>query len=135
MENPLASEKVSVNLSVGDLARVDLLVESGSFTNRSDFIQSAVRQALVARKGDIEAAILEQKKAKGTEITVGILSLPLAYFKKLLAKNEKVSLCVYGLLVLPADLSLDLMKKTMSSVKVRGLTSSSKEIKQFYGLK
>ena len=40
------SEKVSVNMNVGTLSQIDVLVDLGYYSNRSDFINQAVRQAI-----------------------------------------------------------------------------------------
>ena len=43
MEN---NEKVSVNMNIGTLSQIDLLVDQGFYSNRSDFINQAVREYL-----------------------------------------------------------------------------------------
>src|SRR5690242_7021224 len=85
------SEKLTVNLGHVDLGRIDLLVNEGFYSTRSDFIRTAVRQHLltytatvqdtVARKtlrlglhhisrADIDAAI-----ASGTPLHIRVLGL------------------------------------------------------------
>ncbi|HLO99545.1 MAG TPA: hypothetical protein VK171_13200 [Fimbriimonas sp.] len=40
------SEKVSINCGVVDLGQIDLLVEQGLYSNRSDFFRTAIRNQL-----------------------------------------------------------------------------------------
>jgi Arc/MetJ-type ribon-helix-helix transcriptional regulator len=43
------SEKITINLGYVDLGRVDLLVQEGFYSNRSDFIRTAIRNQLAAQ--------------------------------------------------------------------------------------
>ncbi|NIV38426.1 MAG: CopG family transcriptional regulator, partial [Anaerolineae bacterium] len=40
------TEKITINLSVVDLGHVDLLVEQGLYSSRSDLIRTAIRNQL-----------------------------------------------------------------------------------------
>ena len=42
------AEKITINLSIIDLGQIDLLVREGFYTNRTDFIRTAVRNQLSA---------------------------------------------------------------------------------------
>ena len=42
------SEKLTLNLGYVDLGHIDLLVRDGFYSNRSDFIRTAIRNQLVA---------------------------------------------------------------------------------------
>ena len=54
------SEKVSVNMNIATLSQIDLLVDKGYYSNRSDFINQAVRQALNEKKSVIEEMSKQQ---------------------------------------------------------------------------
>ena len=43
------SEKITINLGYVDLGRIDLLVQEGFYSNRSDFIRTAIRNQLTAQ--------------------------------------------------------------------------------------
>ena len=58
-----SSEKVSVNMNVGTLSRIDLLVDLGYYSNRSDFINQAVRQALDQKQSVIENEALRRRES------------------------------------------------------------------------
>ena len=51
---PERTEKITVNLGPVDLGRIDLLVQEGFFTNRTDFIRSAVRAQLARSESAIQ---------------------------------------------------------------------------------
>ena len=63
------SEKVSVNMNVGSLSQIDLLVDLGYYSNRSDFINQAVRQALDKKQSIIENETLRQRNYNGDWFT------------------------------------------------------------------
>ena len=71
------TEKVSVNIGLVDLGQIDLLVEQGFYTNRTDFIRTAVRDLLHAR-GDIV-----QQQLKSRVMVLGVLSYGRAALEKL----------------------------------------------------
>src|ERR1700675_1528791 len=43
------TEKITINLGLGDLGQIDLLVQEGFYTNRTDFIRTAIRTQLATR--------------------------------------------------------------------------------------
>jgi len=43
------TEKITINLGLVDLGQIDLLVQEGFYTNRTDFIRTAIRTQLAAR--------------------------------------------------------------------------------------
>ncbi|MFL6715539.1 MAG: CopG family transcriptional regulator, partial [Burkholderiaceae bacterium] len=42
------TEKVTINLGLVDLGQIDLLVQEGFYSNRTDLIRTAIRNQLVA---------------------------------------------------------------------------------------
>jgi Arc/MetJ-type ribon-helix-helix transcriptional regulator len=51
------SEKVTINLGYVDLGRIDLLVQEGFFSNRTDFIRSAIRNELGRQSAEVSRSI------------------------------------------------------------------------------
>src|SRR5687767_11097707 len=64
MENP-GTEKITVNLSPVDLGKIDLLVDQGMFSTRSDFLRNAVRRALDDKEAIIDAAAVRDAYSWG----------------------------------------------------------------------
>ena len=57
MSNENLSEKVSVNVNTSTLSQIDLLVDNGYYSNRSDFINQAVRELLREERSVIDGII------------------------------------------------------------------------------
>ena len=53
------SEKITLNLGYVDLGRIDLLVQEGFYSNRSDFIRTAIRKQLDTH-GDVVSKTVER---------------------------------------------------------------------------
>ena len=51
------SEKITINLGLIDLGQIDLLVSEGFFTNRTDFIRTAIRRQLESRSVAVETTV------------------------------------------------------------------------------
>ena len=63
------TEKITINLGLVDLGQIDLLVQEGFYTNRTDFIRTAIRSQLAIR-----GEALNQTVARRT-LTLGKLPL------------------------------------------------------------
>ena len=59
------TEKITINLGLVDLGQIDLLVQEGFYTNRTDFIRTAIRSQLATR-----GEALDQTAARRT-LTLG----------------------------------------------------------------
>ena len=62
------SEKITINLSVVDLGQVDLLVEQGFYSSRSDLIRAAIRSQL-----DAHAEVVAAGNGAQADLVVGVL--------------------------------------------------------------
>ena len=47
-EKAAETEKITINLGYVDLGQIDLLVQEGFYSNRTDFIRTAIRNQLAA---------------------------------------------------------------------------------------
>ncbi|RYZ82100.1 MAG: CopG family transcriptional regulator, partial [Moraxellaceae bacterium] len=88
---PGESEKITINLGFVDLGQIDLLVQEGFYSNRTDFIRTAIRNHLathgevvkqtVARKTfvlglqDFSRKQLEAVQAAGEQLHIQVLGL------------------------------------------------------------
>ena len=66
MGHPLESEKITINLGVIDLGQIDLLVGEGFYSNRTDFIRTAIRNQVAAH-----ADVVKQTVSRRT-LTLGL---------------------------------------------------------------
>ena len=124
------SEKVSVNMNVGTLSQIDLLVDLGYYSNRSDFINQAVRQALDKKQSIIENETLRQRNYNDDWFT-GIYVFTeeqLQHAKKI---GQKIKLSGYGLVVIDGKLD-DLAIETVESINVKGKLIASSKLKKYF---
>lgn len=136
MANQNYSEKVSVNINPSTLSNIDILVDNGYYSNRSDFINQAVRESLQKHQTTLDR-IIEQHtdKTSPNHWFVGICSLD----KKELEEAKKQSLIYsytgYGVLVIDQDIDEELLFSVIESIKVKGKVMSTLNVKKHYGLK
>src|SRR4051794_36041120 len=85
------TEKMTINVGVVDLGQVDLLVQEGFYSNRSDLVRTAVRNQLA-----LHADILKQTVARRT-LVVGLQHFTRADLERLVAAGERIQVQVVGL--------------------------------------
>jgi Arc/MetJ-type ribon-helix-helix transcriptional regulator len=114
------SEKLTINLGFVDLGSIDLLVRDGFYSNRSDFIRTAVRNQL--------ATHADTAKQAASRLT---LELGLRTFARqdLEAAGKKLNIRVLGLAVIDDDVTPDLARETIESITVLGALHASAEVK------
>ena len=59
------SEKITINLGHVDLGQIDLLVQEGFYSNRTDFIRTAIRNQLERHTDAVKQAVARQKVELG----------------------------------------------------------------------
>ena len=118
------TEKLTVNLSIMDLGQIDLLVEEGFYTNRTDMIRTAIRHEL-SRHDDI----IKQSTVR-LNMLVGVLVYTREGLERRLAKGEKLKIRVVGMLVIESDVPPELASATIESILILGSFRASKAVKQ-----
>ncbi|HSG24686.1 MAG TPA: hypothetical protein VLA32_01110 [Anaerolineales bacterium] len=118
------TEKITINLGVVDLGKIDLLVEQGFFTNRTDFIRTAIRHHLDKHDTQLQETITRNNFA------VGIMIFTTSGLQKRLEKGEMLDIMVVGMLVLSEGITPELARNTINSIKVLGIFEASKEVKE-----
>jgi Arc/MetJ-type ribon-helix-helix transcriptional regulator len=108
------TEKMTVNLGVVDLGQVDLLVQEGFYSNRSDLIRTAVRNLLA-----VHADTLRQTVARRT-LMLGLQHLSRADLERAVAAGERLRIQVVGLARIADDVSPELAQAAIESVSVLG---------------
>lgn len=123
------SEKLTINLGVVELAQIDVLVEQGIFSNRSDLIRSAVRKELELHKDRMDISPITVSSKVSWTKTIGIMSISKKMLEKLARDNEKISLSIIGMLMVGSDVTTSLFEQTVENILVRGKIVASEEIK------
>lgn len=119
-------EKITINLSVVDLGKIDLLVEQGFYSNRTDFIKTAIRSQLGTHSKEIDQVVTEKS------YKIGIVNYNRKSLENLVNKNKMLDVKVIGMLVLDKDVDLELAKKVFSSLRVNGVFKANREVKEYF---
>ena len=128
-----SSEKVSVNMNIATLSQIDLLVDKGYYSNRSDFINQAVRQVLSEKQSIIEETGKQQKDLD-FDWFIGIMSLGREELLKAKENRVKINIKGYGLLCIDAELD-ELVIENVESITVRGKVKCSDKIKKHFSIR
>ena len=108
------TEKITINLGLVDIGQIDLLVQEGFYTNRTDFIRTAIRAQLATRAG-----ALDQSAARRT-LTLGSCHYTRSDLEQIRDTGQMVHIRVLGLASIAADVSPQLALATIGSVEVLG---------------
>jgi len=108
------TEKMTINLGVVDLGQIDLLVQEGFYSNRSDLVRTAVRNQLA-----VHAEVLKQTVARRT-LALGLLHYDRAALEQVQAAGETLRIQVVGLARIADDVSPELARATIASISVLG---------------
>lgn len=108
------TEKMTVNVGVVDLGHVDLLVQEGFYSNRSDLIRTALRNQLA-----LHADTVKQTVARRT-LTVGLQQFGRADLERVAASGQRLQIQVVGLARIADDVSPELARAAIDSVTVLG---------------
>jgi Arc/MetJ-type ribon-helix-helix transcriptional regulator len=123
MPKPPESEKLTINLGFVDLGSIDLLVRDGFYSNRSDFIRTAIRNQL-ARHGD-EA----RQAASRLTLELGLRTFTRRDLEAIKAAEERLRIRVLGLAVIADDVTPDLARATIESITVLGALHAPADVK------
>ena len=137
MANENLTEKVSVNINSSTLSTIDLLVDNGYYSNRSDFINQALRRELAQQQRTIDR-IMEQNTrtaASNDNWFVGLYGLDEGYISELHAQGRTITLRGYGVLSISGEVEPEMLYQVVKSISIKGRTIASDEIKKHYGLK
>ena len=127
------TEKVSVNMNIGTLSQIDLLVDLGYYSNRSDFINQSVRQALDQKQAVIENESSRQRE-NNSDWFIGIYAFSEEQLLRAKEKGKKIRLSGYGLVVVDERLE-DLALETIESIDIRGRIIASPRIRERFAKK
>jgi Arc/MetJ-type ribon-helix-helix transcriptional regulator len=117
------TEKITINLGVVDLGQIDLLVEQGFYSSRTDFIRTAIRNQLSTHAAEIKHATTHW------QLVLGSTHYDREKLEEIRAKGELLSIGVVGRLSLASDVTPELARATIKSLKVLGSLRASEEVK------
>src|SRR4026208_830097 len=101
------TEKITVNLGYVDLGRVDLVVQEGFYSNRTDFIRTAIRNQLTAHSDTLTKSI-----ARHT-LELGLRNYSRADLEAVRSAGELLHIKVVGLARIAPDVTTELVRATI----------------------
>ncbi len=117
------TEKITVNLGYVDLGHIDLLVQDGFYSNRTDFIRTAIRNQ-VERHADAAKQAVARKS-----LDLGLRHFTREDLEAARAAGRMLDIRVLGLASIAPDVSPDLARAAIASVSVLGALQASPAVK------
>ena len=117
------SEKITINLGYVDLGHIDLLVQESFYSNRTDFIRTAIRNLLATHREEVKQSIVRHT------LELGLRHYTRADLEAVKAAGEKLHIKVLELASCAPDVTPALALATIDSITVLGALHASKEIK------
>src|SRR5512140_3854866 len=93
------TEKITINLGPVDLGQIDLLVQEGFYSNRTDFIRTAIRNQLTTH-----AEAVKQTVARKT-LVLGLQHYTREDLEALRNRGQRAQIKVLGLASIAEDVS------------------------------
>jgi Arc/MetJ-type ribon-helix-helix transcriptional regulator len=118
------TEKLTINLGVVDLGQIDLLVQEGFYSNRTDLIRTAIRNQLVSHGEEVKRTVARRT------LVLGLQHLGRAELERAAASGQKLQIQVVGLARIADDVSPDLARATIQSVEVLGAFHASAAVRK-----
>lgn len=117
------TEKITVNLGYVDLGQVDLMVREGFYSNRADFIRTAIRNQL-----DRHADVVKQSTLRHS-LDLGLRNFSRADLEAVQRAGEMLQINVLGLATIAADVTPELARATIASIAVLGALHAPPAVK------
>ena len=117
------SEKITINLGYVDLGHMDLMVQDGFYSNRTDFIRTAIRNQL-----ERHAEVVKQSTARKS-LDLGLRNYSREDLEEARRAGQMLEINVLGLATIAADVTPELARATIASVVVLGALHASLEVK------
>jgi Arc/MetJ-type ribon-helix-helix transcriptional regulator len=117
------TEKITINLGFVDLGQVDLLVQEGFYSNRTDLIRTAIRNQL-ERHSDVT-----KRSVARNNVELGLRHFTRPDLERARATGQKLEIRVLGLASIADDVSPELARAAIDSIQVLGALHASPAVK------
>ncbi len=117
------SEKITINLGYVDLGHIDLMVQDGFYSNRTDFIRTAIRNQLVRHIDAVKQSVARNKLA------LGLRHYTREELETVQAAGETLDIQVLGLATIAPDVTPELARRTIAAIHVLGALHASPAVK------
>jgi Arc/MetJ-type ribon-helix-helix transcriptional regulator len=120
---PPDTEKITINLGYVDLGHIDLMVAEGFYSNRTDFIRTAIRSQL-DRHDDVLRKSVERQ-----QLDLGLRRYSREDLEAVREAKESLHIQVLGLAIIAEDVSPELARDTIASIHVLGALQAPAAVK------
>ena len=120
---PSDAEKITINLGYVDLGQIDLLVTESFYSNRPDFIRTAIRNQLAVHGEVVKQAVARKM------LVLGLQQFTAADLEAVRRAGDRLEIRVLGLAAIAADVSVELALATIGSITVLGALHASPAVK------
>jgi Arc/MetJ-type ribon-helix-helix transcriptional regulator len=117
------SEKITINLGYIDLGHIDLLVQEGFYSNRTDLIRTAIRNQIATHADVVKKSILRHT------LELGMRFYSRADLEAIRDSGSRLNIQVIGLVTIAADVTPDLALAAIESITVLGALQASDPVK------
>lgn len=121
------TEKITINVGPVDLGRIELLVEQGLYSNRTDLIRTAIRNQIERHDAVIQEISVRQS------YSLGVLIYNHKDLEELKKEGKKLSIHVVGMLTLANTITPELALETIESISIRGKLIAPKAVREALG--
>ncbi|MCB5174817.1 CopG family transcriptional regulator [Microvirga lenta] len=118
------SEKITINLGFVDLGQIDLLVQEGFYSNRTDFIRTAIRNQLDRHNDNVRNSVARH------QLDLGLRHFTRQDLETARAAGEVLHIQVLGLATIAPDVTPELARQTIGSLHVLGALHASAAVKE-----
>ena len=120
---PPDTEKITINLGYVDPGHIDLMVAEGFYSNRTDFIRTAIRSQL-DRHDDVLRKSVERQ-----QLDLGLRRYSREDLEAVREAKERLHIQVLGLAIIAEDVSPELARDTIASIHVLGALQAPAAVK------
>jgi Arc/MetJ-type ribon-helix-helix transcriptional regulator len=117
------TEKITINLGFVDLGQVDLLVAEGFYSNRTDFIRTAIRNQIAQHSDVVKRSVTRH------QFDLGLRRYSRRDLEAARAAGDVLHIQVLGLATIDDDVTPDLARETIGSIRVLGALHASAAVK------
>ena len=118
------TEKLTINLGVVDLGQIDLLVQEGFYSNRTDLIRTAIRNQLSSHGDEVKRMVARRT------LVLGLQHFGRAELERAVAEGQMLQVQVVGLARIADDVSPELARAAIRSIEVLGAFHASAAVRK-----
>ncbi len=115
-------EKITVNLPVVDVGKIDYIVDQGHYNSRAEFVRISVKNEIGKNAYEFESVrSMQSDKDKRVYAGIGSISISRSYLEECLQEVRKVKIFVIGHIRFGNNVDVDLVEKTVKSFRAYGI--------------